>query len=67
MGGTSIGVLFGAQHIGSALGPVMGGLIADKYGIMAAFYFLAATIVVANLFVFFIPAKGEAREHASPS
>jgi MFS family permease len=67
MGGTSIGLLFGAQHIGSALGPVVGGVIADAYGIMAAFYFLAATIVVANLFVFFIPTRDEHREHASPS
>jgi MFS family permease len=67
MGGTSIGVLFGAQHIGSALGPVLGGLIADRYGLMAAFYFLAATIVVANLFVFFIPAGVGAKQHASPS
>jgi MFS family permease len=67
MGGTSIGVLFGAQHIGSALGPVLGGLIADSYGLLAAFYFLAATIVVANLFVFFIPARDAPREHVSPS
>jgi MFS family permease len=67
MGGTSIGVLFGAQHIGSALGPVLGGLIADTYGLMAAFYFLAATIVVANLFVFFIPARDELKQDASTS
>jgi MFS family permease len=67
MGGTSIGVLFGAQHVGSALGPVVGGMIADSYGLMATFYFLAATIVVANLFVFFIPAMNEAKPHASSS
>jgi MFS family permease len=67
MGGTSIGVLFGAQHIGSALGPVLGGLIADRYGIMAAFYFLAVTIVVANLFVFFIPARDDPKARASQS
>jgi MFS transporter, FSR family, fosmidomycin resistance protein len=51
MGGSSIGVLFGAQALGGALGPLLGGMVADRYGLLAAFYFLAATIVVANLFV----------------
>jgi MFS family permease len=52
MGGSSIGVLFGAQAAGAALGPLLGGLVADAYGLLATFYFLAGTIVVANLFVF---------------
>jgi MFS family permease len=51
MGGSSIGVLFGAQAVGAALGPLLGGMVADVYGLLAAFYFLAGTIVVANLFV----------------
>ena len=51
MGGSSIGVLFGAQAIGAAIGPIAGGMVADRYGLLATFYFLAATIVVANLFV----------------
>jgi FSR family fosmidomycin resistance protein-like MFS transporter len=51
MAGSSIGLLFGAQAIGAALGPLAGGMVADRYGLLAAFYFLAATIVVANLFV----------------
>ena len=55
MGGSSIGVLFGAQALGAALGPWFGGMIADRYGLLAAFYFLAFTIVVANLLVCFIP------------
>jgi FSR family fosmidomycin resistance protein-like MFS transporter len=55
MGGTSIGVLFGTQAVGSAVGPIIGGVVADHYGLMATFYFLAATIVIANLFVFFVP------------
>src|SRR4249920_1102057 len=53
MGGTSIGVLFGAQALGSSVGPFLAGLVADRYGLSAAFYFLAGTIVVANLFIFF--------------
>lgn len=56
MGGTSIGVLFGMQAVGSSIGPIVGGLIADRYGIMSAFYFLAAVIVIANLFIFLMPA-----------
>jgi MFS family permease len=51
MGGSSIGVLFGAQAVGGALGPLAGGMVADRFGLLAAFYFLAATIVIANLFV----------------
>jgi MFS family permease len=55
LAGTSIGILFGAQALGAAIGPVSGGLLADRYGLNAVFYFLAATIVVANMFVFFTP------------
>jgi MFS family permease len=55
MGGSSIGVLFGAQAVGGALGPLFGGMVADRYGLLAAFYFLAATIVVANVLVFWVP------------
>jgi MFS family permease len=55
LGGTSIGILFGAQAVGSAIGPLLGGMIADQYGLLSAFYFLALTIVIANLFVFFMP------------
>jgi len=54
-GGTSISILFGMQAVGSALGPTSAGLLADHYGIMAAFYFLAGTIVFANLFIVFMP------------
>ena len=55
MGGSSIGVLFGAQAVGAALGPWFGGMIADHYGILATFYFLAVTIVIANVLVFWTP------------
>jgi predicted MFS family arabinose efflux permease len=55
MGGTSIGVLFGAQALGSSIGPLLGGLVADRYGLAATFNFLAGTIIAANLFIFFMP------------
>ncbi len=55
MGGSAIGLLFCAQALGAAIGPVAAGVLADHYGIMAAFYFLAGTIVAANLMVFVTP------------
>jgi MFS family permease len=61
MGGTAIGILFGTQAIGAAIGPLLGGLIADRYGLIAAFYFLAFTVVVANVFVFFTPIPERAK------
>ncbi len=61
MGGSSIGVLFGAQAVGGALGPYFGGMIADRYGLLATFYFLAFTIVIANVLVIWVP-KAPAQE-----
>ena len=57
MGGSSIGVLFGAQAVGGALGPLLGGLVADRFGLSATFYFLAATIVLANVFIVWVPRR----------
>jgi MFS transporter, FSR family, fosmidomycin resistance protein len=37
---------------------MLGGMIADRYGLLATFYFLAATIIVANLFV--VPVRRDA-------
>ena len=56
MGGSSIGILFGAQSLGASVAPLIGGLIADAWGLGAVFYFLAGTIVCANLFVMMMPA-----------
>jgi MFS family permease len=61
MGGTSIGVLFGAQALGSSVGPLLGGVVGDAYGLTATFHFLAATIILANLFIFFMPKTEAAR------
>jgi MFS family permease len=57
IGGSAIGLLFSTQAAGAAIGPVSAGLVADHFGIMAAFYFTAGTIVVANLLVFATPAS----------
>ena len=55
MGGTSIGILFGAQAAGSSIAPFIGGMIADRWGLTATFWFLAFTIVIANLFIVAMP------------
>ena len=55
LGGSAIGILFGAQAVGAAVGPICAGVLADHFGIMAAFYFLAGTIIVANLMIFVTP------------
>jgi FSR family fosmidomycin resistance protein-like MFS transporter len=55
MGGSSIGILFGAQSLGASIAPLIGGVIADRYGLGATFYFLAGTIVCANLFILLMP------------
>jgi FSR family fosmidomycin resistance protein-like MFS transporter len=67
MGGTAIGLLFGTQAIGSAIGPFVSGLLADQFGLIAAFYFLAGTIVVANFFIFFVPAAPAVPQRWAPS
>ena len=59
MGGTSIGILFAVQAAGSAVSPLIGGFLADKYGLMSTFYFLAVTIIIANLFILLTPDMGK--------
>ena len=51
LGGTSIGILFASQSLLGGLAPVIGGVLADRYGIEAAFYFVAATVLAANLII----------------
>ncbi len=53
--GTSL--LFGAQSVLSTLTPIIGGFIADTYGLLSVFYFLAATMLVANVGVVFLPRR----------
>jgi len=49
LGGTSIGILFASQALLGGIAPIVGGMIADAYGIEMAFYFIAVTVLVANL------------------
>jgi predicted MFS family arabinose efflux permease len=65
MGGTSIGILFGAQSLGASVSPLVAGMIADSHGLLATFWFLAGTIVVANLFIFAMPKEHRAKGSGS--
>jgi FSR family fosmidomycin resistance protein-like MFS transporter len=59
MAGTSVGFLFGIQSLGSSISPLLGGMIADKYGLVFAFYFLAVLITIAKILAFLIPRERE--------
>jgi MFS family permease len=55
MAGSATSVLFGAQSLLSGAAPLIGGLIADTWGLGAVFYALAGTMLVANVMVFLLP------------
>ena len=54
MGGSAIGLLFGFQAVGNSIGLMICGKLADNFGLLSTFYFMAGTIVLANMFVFVI-------------
>lgn len=51
MSGSMVSLLFGAQSAFSALVPLAGGLVADRFGLAAVFYVLAASMLIANVIV----------------
>jgi FSR family fosmidomycin resistance protein-like MFS transporter len=62
LGGSMVSFFSGSQSLLSSLSPVICGFIADRWGILAAFYFLAATVLIANLVV--LAVREETREAA---
>jgi MFS family permease len=59
MGGTAIGLMFGMQSGAQAIAPILGGMVADRFGLLAAFYLLAVNIILAKIMVVLIPAKAD--------
>jgi MFS family permease len=55
LAGSGVGLQFGIQHIGASIAPALFGMIADAYDIYTGFYFLAGTILLANLLIVFMP------------
>jgi sugar phosphate permease len=66
LGGTSIGILFASQSLLGGLAPVIGGVIADNFGLPATFYFIAATVVAVNLLIFAIKDTGDTAPAGTP-
>ncbi|GMQ75484.1 MAG: MFS transporter [Gammaproteobacteria bacterium] len=60
--GSATSLMFGTQALLSAAVPLIGGLIADAYGLSAVFYLLAGTMLVANFLVYLLPHQELRRE-----
>lgn len=55
MAGTAVSVLFGTQSAFTLVIPVLGGFIADQWGLQTVFYLLTATVVIATAIAFVLP------------
>ena len=55
--GTTVSALFGIQSLFAGFSPAACGFIADRFGILYSFYFLASTIFAANFLVYLIPTQ----------
>lgn len=65
LAGSGVGLQFGIQHLGASVAPAVFGMIADASDIYTAFYFLAGTILFANVLIVFMPKDGA--KHATPA
>jgi len=61
LAGTGVGLQFTILSLGGSIAPATFGVIADTWSVYAAFYFLAGTIIAANLLVLFVPREDAAR------
>ena len=61
--GSVVGLQLSLQATFGALAPALGGWIADQWGLMYTFYFLAAVLLLSNLLVIFTksPVRAETR------
>jgi MFS family permease len=55
LGGSATSVMFCIQSTLSILAPLVGGIVADRWGLGVVFYMLAGTMLIANLLVFVLP------------
>jgi MFS family permease len=65
LAGSGVGLQFGIQHIGAGIAPAIFGMIADAYDLYTAFYFLAGTILFANVLIVFMPNERRAPAKAA--
>ncbi len=59
LGGSATSLMFGSQALLATAAPIIGGLIADRWGLGAVFYFLAGGLLAANLALVFLPLSGK--------
>lgn len=55
MGGSATSLMFGLQSLFAMVAPILGGWLADRYGLPAAFYLLSVAMLLANAVVIFLP------------
>lgn len=60
MAGTTTSLVFTTQALMASIAPVIGGVLADKLGFTAAFYFIAAVILIGNFVIVIIPKSNHA-------
>ncbi|MEK7820326.1 MAG: MFS transporter, partial [Pseudomonadota bacterium] len=60
LGGSVTSLVFGTQSGLATLIPVIGGALADRFGLVAVFYFLAGTVLFANVLTLLVPKEERA-------
>ena len=60
LGGSATSLMFGSQAILATAAPIIGGMIADNWGLVSVFYFLAAGLLAANLALVLLPIAAKA-------
>jgi MFS family permease len=53
--GMTVGTLFTTQALFSTVMPLVGGILADRVGLIAVFYLIAASLIVGNLTMLMVP------------
>lgn len=53
--GTTVGLLFTVQSLFSALTPVVGGALADRFGLPVVFYAIAGSVLAGNVLLRLVP------------
>jgi MFS family permease len=61
LGGSATSLMFGSQAMLATAAPIIGGMIADKWGLVSVFYFLAAGLLAANLALVLLPIAAKAK------
>ena len=64
LAGAGVGLQFGITAVGASLGPALAGVISDAADIYTGFYFLAGTIIAANVLMFLMPSERRAAQVA---